>query len=194
MKNAIISWSGGKDCALAMYRAKEKGISPVALLTMVDSNHYSRSNGIPMDILKAQAKAMQLPIFFVKTTWQNYEKKIIKSLRWLKNQYQATVCVFGDGIISAHKKVEEQIGQKAGLISVLPLQNLTTDQIKNDLIALNIKSRISVVNKKLPIHSILSKAYHLLDFAELKRLNIDLCGENGEFYTILYDALFLQHL
>lgn len=75
MKKAIVSWSGGKDCALAMYWAREKGISPVALLTMIDSNHYSRSNGIPIDILKAQANAMNLPIFFVKTTWQDYEKK-----------------------------------------------------------------------------------------------------------------------
>lgn len=93
-------------------------------------------------------------------------------------------------MISTHKKVERRIGHQAGLTSILPLQNLTTEQIKDDLIALNIKSKISVVNKKLPIHSILSQAYHLLDFAELKRLNIDLCGENGEFHTILYDAPF----
>lgn len=51
MEKIAISWSGGKDGALALHLAVASGFEPQALLCMVDERGYSRSNGVSPQIL-----------------------------------------------------------------------------------------------------------------------------------------------
>ena len=62
MKKVAISWSGGKDSALALHLALASGLKPQVLLCMVDERGYSRSNGVNMQILQRQALALNLPL------------------------------------------------------------------------------------------------------------------------------------
>jgi len=36
--DVVVSWSGGKDSALALWRARARGLRPIALLTMLDAS------------------------------------------------------------------------------------------------------------------------------------------------------------
>ena len=57
----VVSWSGGKDSCLALHRALQTGAEPIALLTMMQENgHQSRSHGLPLTVLQAQAKALEI--------------------------------------------------------------------------------------------------------------------------------------
>lgn len=59
----VCSWSGGKDCCLAYLRALDAGLEPVALVTMLtEGGVRTRSHGLPLDVIEAQAAALGLPL------------------------------------------------------------------------------------------------------------------------------------
>ena len=194
-KNAkiAISWSGGKDCCLALHYAKEQGLEPTVLISAVDEQGYSRSNGASAEVLKLQARMLNLPIVLIETSWQAYENKLVKALKQAKEKYQIEYCVFGDIDIKEHRHFEENICHQAKILAHLPLWNKSRSSICDELIQRNILSRLSVVRKNLKIDDLLAAKYHALKFELLKALNVDICGENGEFHTVVYDApLFSQ--
>ena len=188
MFDVAVSWSGGKDSCLALHVAKDSGFNPVVLLCMVDQRGYSRSNGINRQILKLQAQALQLPIVFQETSWVNYEQNIIRALINLKLSYKVTQCVFGDIDIVAHREFEQKICYVAGIKAYLPLWGISRELVKGNILARGIKSKLSVVSKDFPLEECLGKDYASLDFEQLRKINVDECGENGEFHSVVYDA------
>ncbi|MCE3268876.1 MAG: hypothetical protein K0R49_1128 [Burkholderiales bacterium] len=190
-----VSWSGGKDCCLALNEANNNGLQPVVLLCMMDPDRdYSRSNGVSKQILEMQAKSLQLPIYFVPSDWDQYKDNIIKALTKLKNTYQIEGCIFGDIDIEGHRMFEESICNETGIIAYLPLWGIERSTIKNKMIRLGIKSKLSVISKSFNIAEFIAYDYHMLDFSKLKDLGVDICGENGEFHTVVYSAPLFKSL
>jgi len=184
-----ISWSGGKDSCLALCEAIKNGCTPVILITMVDFRGYSRSNGIHISILQEQANSIGLPIFFKETEWNDYEKNLIYSLLYVTNIYNLKGCVFGDIDIIEHRIFEEKVCLASNLIAILPLWGLDREAVKESIITENIMCYISsVASRPEMLKTILGKPYELLDFNLMKRMGVDVCGENGEFHTVVYNA------
>ncbi len=186
-KNALISWSGGKDSCLALHLAHFAGYKISALVTMMDeSNNYSRSNGVSKKILQQQANAMDLPLYCYATSWENYEKTIISALTHLALETDSQYCIFGDIDIKAHYEFEEKICHQAGLKALLPLWGESRHTIANRIVNYPIKAKISAIltNGK----AILGQDYSDKIFNTLTDLKMDICGENGEFHTLVYDA------
>ena len=81
----FVSWSGGKESALSLYRVKKKGLNITHLVNMMNSTRrVSRSHGIPTNLLKEQAKMMGVSIIQEGASWNTYEdrfKRVIKRLR-----------------------------------------------------------------------------------------------------------------
>jgi len=72
---AFVSWSGGKESTLSCYKAMDK-LEVTCLLNMIsEDGKRSRSHGLDSMLLKAQSKAIEIPIIQRKTTWQNYEQE-----------------------------------------------------------------------------------------------------------------------
>ena len=116
MKKTIVSWSGGKDSCFALQKSVEKDFQPVVLVTALDANgNYSKSNGVSLDILKAQAEKLRVHLYCFNTNWENYEENLINALIACKNTYHANYCVFGDIDIVAHHDFEELVCCKAGI-------------------------------------------------------------------------------
>ncbi|HRG61986.1 MAG TPA: diphthine--ammonia ligase [Burkholderiales bacterium] len=194
-ENIAISWSGGKDSALALHLALASGLKPQVLLCMVDERGYSRSNGVSTQILQQQASALNLPLVLKESSWNNYESNLVEALTEIKHAYNVTQCVFGDIDVVVHRQFEESVCQQSGLSAYLPLWGKSRLDVKNEIIRLKIKSKLSVVSKKYAIDELLGAEYSKLDFACLEQLGVDICGENGEFHTLVYDApLFKQML
>ena len=194
-ENIAISWSGGKDSALALHLALASGLKPQVLLCMVDERGYSRSNGVSTQILQHQASALNLPILLKESSWNSYEPNLVEVLTEIEHAYNVTQCVFGDIDVVVHRQFEESVCQQSGLSAYLPLWGKSRLDVKNEIIRLGIKSKLSVVSKKYAIDELLGAEYSELDFACLEQLGVDICGENGEFHTLVYDApLFKQML
>ena len=107
-KNCFVSWSGGKDACLAMYKACRLGYKPRKLVTM-----FSKERGIssayllPEALIKAQAAALGMESVIGRALYHEYEAVFIEILRELSKE-QITYGVFGDIDIEEHRQWEEK--------------------------------------------------------------------------------------
>lgn len=187
--NVAISWSGGKDSYLALQKSIELGFVPTVLVCMLNDNtDHSRSNGVNLQILKLQAESLKLPIIFEKTFWVDYRENLLNTLLTAKHSFDCVGCVFGDIDIIEHRRFEEEICEAASLIAILPLWGLTRQQIINCNAQMNVQSKVIVVDNKFVQLNLLGVNYNELEFDLLRLNNIDLCGECGEFHTVVFDA------
>ena len=196
MKNHFLcSWSGGKDSCFAFIKAKEHGLEPAVLLNVLNEDgKISRSHGIPSAILKAQAKAMNIPMHLITSSWNDYEKKFVSALVELKEKFSLQSAVFGDIDLQAHRDWEEKVCAAAELTAVLPLWQQNRKSLVMEMLDANIETIIVSCNEVMGerfLGKILSPA--LID--ELEAIGVDACGENGEFHTLVLDcALFTNKI
>ena len=52
---AIVSWSGGKDCCLALHRSADRFDIVGLITTMIEDGSRSRSHGLRLSLLNKQA-------------------------------------------------------------------------------------------------------------------------------------------
>lgn len=190
--NFLCSWSGGKDSCYAYYIALKMGYKPSVLLNVMNEHgDRSRSHGIPKQVLEAQAKALQVPIFFFNSTWDEYEKKYVESLKKMVNKYPITHSVFGDIDIESHKDWEEKVSKKASLKALLPLWQGNRKQLVLDMIDAGIEAIIVSCNMELG-PAFLGRTIDAKIIEEFEQIGVDACGENGEFHTLVVDAPFFN--
>lgn len=192
MKHFLCSWSGGKDSCYAFYKAKVLGYKPVVLLNVMNEfGDRSRSHGIPKAILEAQAEAIGLPMHFFTSTWETYEANYIESLQTLVKQYPITHAVFGDIDIESHRAWEENVSAAAGLEAVLPLWQGDRKALVLEMIDAGIEAIIVSCNATLGA-AFLGRFIDLETLKALEIAGVDVCGENGEFHTLVVNAPFFK--
>ena len=194
-KRTIISWSGGKDSCLALNRAKASGFDIIALITAIDeTSEVSKSNGVSKEILCKQAEALGVELISFSTNWADYEEKLILNLTQTREKYQISCCIFGDIDIARHREFEEKVSSIAGLEAILPLWEEKRDKLVHEVINSGIKAKISVIRNDLLPESFLAVDYDDRFLSDISRFNgVDICGENGEFHTLVYDSPSFRH-
>jgi diphthine-ammonia ligase len=187
-KNCLCSWSGGKDSCFALMQAIQLGYAPKVLLNVLnEEGKISRSHGIPSAILQKQADAAGLPIHLIKSSWAEYEMHFTNALKMLKDKYQLTHALFGDIDLQPHRDWEEKVCSNAGLTALLPLWKQDRRQLVSQMLESGIETMIVSCNEIMGegfIGKIITPS--LVD--ELETMNIDACGENGEFHTLVLDC------
>lgn len=188
----LCSWSGGKDSYFAFYRALQQGLKPAVLLnTLNEFGERSRSHGIPRELLERQANSVGLPIEFIQTTWTDYEVKYIEKLRQLKAEYSFSHTVFGDIDIESHRAWEEKVSKAADVEAVLPIWQEDRRHLVESMIDAGMQCLIVSCKKELA-DSIIGKIIDRDLIKEFERLGIDVCGENGEYHTLVIDGPLQQ--
>lgn len=191
--NTGCSWSGGKDSCFALMQAVASGYIPVLLVNMMNENgQISRSHGLPASILQQQAAAMGLPVITTATSWNDYENNFVAVLKEAGNNFAASTMVFGDIDLQAHRDWEEMVCAKAGLHALLPLWQQDRKKLVLQMLSAGIVCLIVSCNTLLG-ESFLG-AYLTPELIEkLEEKGVDVCGENGEFHTVVVDCpLFNQ--
>lgn len=187
-KRSIVSFSGGKDSSLALYHAMQTG-EVIGLIVMLEEHgHRSRSHAMPLDIIRAQAEAVGLPVFMASSSWNDYEPKFIELLNQAKQQ-GAEVLVTGDLDMPEHDCWHDRVTQQVGLQLGMPLWLRPHREVVEEFITLGFKSVIVTVNLKLGMKvEDLGKILTLEYIQELENRGIDPCGEGGEFHTTVIDG------
>lgn len=184
----LCSWSGGKDSCFALMQAIQEGYPPQVLLNVLnEEGRISRSHGIPANILQAQAAAMQLPIHLISSSWQEYEAKFVGALQQLTQQYSLTHAVFGDIDLQAHRDWEEKVCAQAGLTALLPLWQQNRKTLVYQMLDAGIETMIVSCNTTMG-ERFLGKMLTTELVTELESLGVDVCGENGEFHTLVLNC------
>jgi len=195
MSRILCSWSGGKDSCFALMQAIQAGYTPTVLLNVLnEAGKISRSHGIPSAILSAQAAAMQLPVHLISSSWEEYEKRFINALHELTAQYHVTHAVFGDIDLQAHRDWEEKVCAAAGISAILPLWQQNRKVLVEQMLDAGIETMIVSCNKIMG-EAFLGRILTRELVAELEALDVDVCGENGEFHTLVLNCpLFSKRL
>lgn len=190
MKQAFISWSGGKDCCQAAYKASLDGFKIACLLNMVTSDkRRSCSHGLPTRWIRLQAEAMGLPLIQEPTTSRNYEAVFIANLKKLKNT-GVNYGIFGDIDFEPHLEWITRICSTAGVMPVLPLWQQRQEDIAHNFIELGFEAVVIAVRSDFLGEEWLGRKYDAGFLKDLSKYNDEIspCGEAGEFHTLVIDG------
>ena len=194
-KQVMCSWSGGKDSCLALYRATKDYQVSFLMTAMMESGEYSRSHGLTHQVLRAQADALKIPLLVFNTSWEEYESMLKNLIASVKQKHLIEGMIFGDIDLEAHKTWCDKLCQSQNIKSVYPLWLAPREELLSEFLELGFKAKIIAINeKKLPRDYLWKELDKELieDFRERK---IDLCGENGEYHSVVYDGpIFSQPL
>lgn len=197
MSKALLSWSGGKDCALALERVRQQGeYEIIGLLTTVTEGYNRISmHGVRRTLLEEQAESLGLPLEIVyipqAATNAIYEQRMGETLERHRDQGVETV-IFGDLFLADIRAYREKQTARVGMKTTFPLWGEPTEQLIQQFIADGYKAiTVCVDSQALPQQFV----GRCLDGDFMRELPsaIDPCGENGEFHTFVYDGPVFQY-
>lgn len=187
-KKFVASYSGGKDSTLAIYRAINKEMIPMELITTynIDKNR-SWFHGILEESLQAASKAMNIPLNLIKTTGKDYAFNFEQKLRKAKEN-GADICVFGDIDMEDHFQWCTEICKNAGIEAHFPLWKEDRKKLVYEFIDEGFKTIINVVdNSRMPkdfVGEVLTRELA----NKIEKSGADICGENGEYHSFAFDG------
>lgn len=181
---AAISWSGGKDCCLALMRAWPH-FDVRAMVTMFDeAGERSRSHGLRPSMIEAQANRLGLVSISEGCTWDTYEAAFTRGLARVAT-LGVTHVIFGDIFEDAHRAWTERLAARAGLIAVQPLWGEPTIDLVTEFIDRGGDALLVTVREQYLDASWLGRSLTHAAVAELTALGCDPCGERGEYHTLV---------
>ncbi len=177
---AAISWSGGKDSALALLLARERGLD---VHTFVTACHGETPNAhaLPRAWFEQQVAALGGRWRPFDVAPGGYEAVFAAVLAELVASGHAAM-VFGDIDLAAHRDWIEPRVRAAGLRPVFPLWGMTRAQVAREALSRGLQARLVTVDlARLPA-AYCGRAYDAQLLAELPAA-VCPCGEDGEFHT-----------
>ena len=181
-----VSWSGGKDSALALNRAWKALGAPAALLTMmIEDGSRSRSHGLRPEVLDLQGAMMGAPVIRHSTSWGDYERQFTgQALRFAEQGVQAIV--FGDIDLQDHRDWCVRVCASAGLEAIHPLWHEPRDALFSEFLQSGFAATLIAAKDGTLSKSALGME---LQYRATRDAIIDsgsdLSGENGEYHTLV---------
>jgi len=191
-EKVIVSWSGGKDSALALYEVLETGNYEVLELLTTVTKDYDRVSihGVRRVLLEQQARSLgfelEKMIISKGASDEDYEREMLKVLTRHQTNGVFSV-VFGDIFLEDVKKYRERMLSKIGMRGVFLLWKRDTRQLARTFIDLGFKAVITMVDSNFLGKDFAGRTFDAQFLSDLPS-NVDPCGENGEFHTFVYDG------
>ncbi|EMR01222.1 Dph6-related ATP pyrophosphatase [Cesiribacter andamanensis] len=191
-----ISWSSGKDAALAFYKTLQTNQLEVVHLHTTLSTGLRRvgMHGTPAALVEAQARAIGLPLSLLEipadATNAAYEKAMLDFYAGLKAQGVEGV-VFGDIYLEDLRTYREGLLQQAGLQGYYPLWQLPTNRLAAELLQEGISAVVCAASTRFFGQEAVGRAYDAAFIAGLPQ-GCDPCGEQGEFHTFVTHAPYFS--
>ncbi len=182
---AFISWSGGKDSALALHRARSRGFRVAALLNMLDQDGgRSRSHGLPPALVASQARSLGCELIQPRASWKDYEQEFKKACMILR-RFGVTDGVFGDIAVEEHREWVERVCREHGLRPRLPLWGEGARDLLEEFLELGFRAVIVSVELSRLDESFLGRELDLRALEDVSRSGVDPSGESGEYHTVV---------
>ncbi|MGL6024656.1 MAG: diphthine--ammonia ligase [Cetobacterium sp.] len=187
-RKVVVSFSGGKDSILSLHKVISLGYEPIALITTVNkTKNESWFHDISVEILKQVSLAVNIPLLLVECDGENYEDYFESALKNME-LLGAEACVFGDIDIEHHREWGEQRCKNTNLEALFPLWKHNREELVNEFINLGYKALIKKVNLSNMSLDFLGKTLSTELLEDIKATGSDVCGENGEYHTFVYNG------
>jgi uncharacterized protein (TIGR00290 family) len=183
-----LSWSGGKDSALALWTLRRQLLEPEALITTVTEGYNRISmHGVRRELLARQAEALGIPLVEVvippSCVNEIYEARMAGAFAAAPLTGVEAVA-FGDLFLEEVRAYREERLAAAGKRGLFPLWGHDTAALAREFIDAGFEATLVCVDPRALDAGFCGRGYdeHLL--AELPA-GVDACGENGEFHTFV---------
>ena len=192
MKEPIVmSWSGGKDAAFALYKIlqQEKYDVKYLLTNIYEPNKRVSMHGVPEKLIEVQAKSLGIPlkIMYIKeSTNEEYNIKMKEMLLSFKAEGINKIA-FGDIFLEDLKQYREEKLAEVNMQGIFPLWKRNTKELALEFINEGFKSHICSIDASKVPNDLIGIDFSADYLNELPK-GIDPCGENGEFHSYCYDG------
>jgi uncharacterized protein (TIGR00290 family) len=191
----VLSWSGGKDSAMALYvLLADDRYEVVGLLTTV-AEEYKRisHHGVREELLELQAESIGLPLDRIylpsdpddSCSNERYEALMRDTLQQYCDAGVMSVA-HGDIFLEDLRAYREKNLARLGMRGVFPLWKRETSELIETFIESGFKAYLSCVEAKLG-ESFVGRAIDAKLIDDLPE-GVDPCGEYGEFHSFVYDG------
>jgi uncharacterized protein (TIGR00290 family) len=186
---SVVSWTGGKDGCLSLYRAISEGRKVRYLLSFMNMKRQG-AHEVDPDLLSAQAEAIGIPL--IRTGFESYEEEFKRVFRDLNERgskrEKINSAVFGH--IETHTALVERICDELGIELLMPIAKTDPEEIIKEVIAVGFEVILVAVRADLLGEEWLGRRIdeNFLGTLRAHDASIDPCGENGEFHTFVLDG------
>lgn len=187
----FLSWSGGKDSALALDAlSQDPGIDVAGLVTSVTSGYNRISiHGVRRDLLHLQASRLGLPLVEIplqpQCTNDEYEAAFHAGLRSISRDWpNVSHIAFGDLFLEDVRAYRERLLEGTGFTPLFPLWGIDTRTLARRFIAHGFVARLVCVDTTQLDGNFAGRVFDEELLADLPAA-VDPCGERGEFHTFV---------
>jgi uncharacterized protein (TIGR00290 family) len=178
----LLSWSGGKDSALALYEIKKsQDIEIISLITTITEDYDRISiHGVRRALLENQAESLGIPLYGIFISKNNSDEVYGNKMKEMLIHFSklgVTAVAFGDIFLEDLRRFREDQLSKVGMKGIFPLWNKDTGELAKAFINLGFRAIVTSTDSKM-----LDKF-----LAEIPP-GVDPCGENGEFHSFVFSG------
>ena len=192
--SVVLSWSGGKDSALALDAlSRDPAVEVVGLVTSVTSSYDRISvHGVRRSMLEAQVERLGLPLFEISLspncTNDAYEAAFRASLEDIRRELPEVAHIaFGDLFLEDVRAYRERLLAGSGFDPLFPIWGLDTASLARRFIADGFSARLVCVDTTQLDAGFAGRLFDERLLADLP-VTADPCGERGEFHTFVSDG------
>jgi uncharacterized protein (TIGR00290 family) len=183
-------WSGGKDSALALWRARGQGLDVRWLVTSFDDQtERVRFHATPIAAIAKQADAARLDLVRVPTAWDSFDASLRGTLELLRRE-GCTGVIFGDIHLADVRAWYEERTAAAGLRHVEPLWGGDPSALLTEFVDIGGRAVITCVERTKLDDAWLGRIIDEDFVRDIARADVDPCGENGEYHSFTYAGPF----
>ncbi len=189
MSGVVLSWSGGKDSALALWAMREElGTAPTALLTTItEEDGRVGTHEVPVELVRAQASAVGLPLVEVRVPQgpsnRVYEERLAAALTSPPLAGVGTVA-FADLFLADIRAYREAQLAAIGRDCTFPLWGRDTTALARSFVESGFAATLVCVDLSRLDPSFAGRSFDRDLLRDLPD-GVDPCGENGEFHTFV---------
>jgi len=191
-----MNWSGGKDSALALQQVLEGGEFDVSHLITSVNSHWQRvsMHGVRRDLLRRQADAIGIDLIEIllpeMPSMEVYEAELNQTLDRLVDN-GVTHSIFGDIFLEDLREYREKQLERKGLSGIFPLWKVSTADLIQEFLDLGSKAITVCVDGNKLDKSFCGRVIDRSFINDLPK-EVDVCGENGEFHTFVFQAPYFS--
>jgi uncharacterized protein (TIGR00290 family) len=190
VKNVLLSWSSGKDSAWALHILRRRADVRVTALVTTFNNSANRvaMHAVRRELAEEQARRAGLPLWMVELPWPcsnaEYEELMRGVCRRAVSEGIEAVA-FGDLFLEDVRQYRERQLEETGLEPLFPLWQMPTAELAREMIQAGVRAKITCVDPRKLEGSFAGREFDGALLRDLP-LDVDPCGENGEFHTFVY--------
>lgn len=191
-ESVVVSWSGGKDSALALDAVLRAGEFRVAslLTTVAEGLERVQIQNVRRELIERQAGALGVALrcVYIRKGASNveYEERLAAALSEFRRAGVRRV-VFGDLFLEDIREYRERLLARLGMEGLYPLWGRDTRGLLEEFVGRGFRAAVTCVDA-CALDESFAGAEVDGTFAERLPPGVDPCGENGEFHTFVYDG------